>query len=82
MGAFEERLKQRIDFEEALKLTPQKLGEWIAQNRNKENWDWEWELWNQFILPLQREINLLHYQPELAIPLDKDGQDENDGIPF
>lgn len=30
MGAFEERLKQRMDFEEALKLTLLMVGEWIA----------------------------------------------------
>ena len=82
MGALEERLKQRLDFEVALKLTPVKSWEWIAQNSNKESWQWEWELWNQFISPLQREINLLRHHPELAIPLDKDDPDENDGIPF
>lgn len=77
MSGFDRVLQQRLYFEKALCLTPLELHHWIAQNQNQERWDWE--LWNQFIRPLQREINVLRHNPESAIPVDKDDGEE---IPF
>ena len=82
MGGLERDLQQRINFEQAYALTPRKLGDWIEANKHKESWQWQWELYNQLISPLQREINLLRHQPNLAITTNNNDVVNDYEVPF
>ena len=82
MSGLERDLQQRLNFEKAYALTPCKLADWIEANNHKQSWQWQWELYEQLISPLQREINLLRYQPNLAITANNPDEDSNYGIPF
>lgn len=82
MGGLERDLQQRLKFEEAYALNPRKLGDWVEANKHKESWQWQWDLWNELISPLQREINLLRHQPDLAITIDDRAADDDYEVPF
>jgi len=80
MSGLESDLQQRLNFEEAYALNPRKLSDWIEANKHKEVW--QWELYDRLISPLQREINLLRHQPDLAIVTDNYAADDDYEIPF
>lgn len=80
MSGLERDLQQRLNFEEAYALNPRKLSDWIEANKHRELW--QWELYDRLISPLQREINLLRHQPDLAIVTDNHAADDDYEIPF
>lgn len=80
MNSIEEQLRKRLTFKTASTANPLVIRQWITAHQHQEYW--EHELWEQFISPLQLEIQNLRYQPEKAVLYNSGLPDDADDVPF